>query len=82
MQIMRDHGVATRPGIMCAHREPAYAKEPWRAAGPLTESERAQDECILLPLYHDLTHEEQRIVVSELCFALTARREESDATSS
>ena len=49
MQSMRDGGVATRRGIMCAHREPAYRKETWRSAGPLIHSERAQDQCILLP---------------------------------
>ncbi|MGH9585091.1 MAG: DegT/DnrJ/EryC1/StrS family aminotransferase, partial [Bryobacteraceae bacterium] len=34
MQAMLDRGIATRRGIMCAHREPAYReKEPWRSAG-------------------------------------------------
>jgi dTDP-4-amino-4,6-dideoxygalactose transaminase len=70
MQLMRDGGVATRPGIMCAHREPAYEKEAWRSAGPLTQSERAQEECILLPLYHQLTHAEQQLIASQLRSAL------------
>ena len=67
---MLNGGVATRRGIMCAHREPAYQKEPWRSAGPLTESERAQEECILLPLYHELTHPDQELVASQLRTAL------------
>ncbi len=71
MQFMRDSGVATRRGIMCAHREPAYQKEVWRSAGQLTESEHAQDECILLPLYDQLTHQEQQFVASQLRSALT-----------
>ena len=29
MQKMLDAGVATRRGVMCAHREPAYQTEPW-----------------------------------------------------
>ncbi|NJR76810.1 MAG: DegT/DnrJ/EryC1/StrS family aminotransferase, partial [Scytonema sp. CRU_2_7] len=29
MQAMLDAGIATRRGIMCAHREPAYQMEPW-----------------------------------------------------
>jgi perosamine synthetase len=43
MQRMLDAGIATRRGIMCAHREPAYQNQPWRSAGPLKCSERAQD---------------------------------------
>jgi dTDP-4-amino-4,6-dideoxygalactose transaminase len=50
MQALLDRGIATRRGIMCAHREPAYAGQALRA--PLPESESAQDRCILLPLYH------------------------------
>jgi dTDP-4-amino-4,6-dideoxygalactose transaminase len=55
MQRMLDAGIATRRGIMNAHREPAYAKGCWRAGSALTESERAQDETILLPLHPFLT---------------------------
>ena len=72
MQAMLDAGIATRRGIMCAHREPAYQKETWRAAGPLTHSERAQEECILLPLYHQLTSEEQQRIAAQLRAALMA----------
>jgi perosamine synthetase len=72
MQAMLDAGVATRRGIMCAHREPVYAHEPWSCGkGPgdcgcsanqcsrLRESERAQNHCILLPLFHQMTEEQQ-----------------------
>ena len=70
MQALLDDGIATRRGIMCAHREPAYAKEPWRSPAPLSESERAQDECILLPLYHQLTDEEQQFIGARLRAAI------------
>jgi perosamine synthetase len=70
MQTLLDKGIATRRGIMCAHREAAYEAEPWKQAGSLVESERAQEECILLPLYHQLTAAEQDQVVSELRAAL------------
>src|SRR5204862_6972720 len=63
-------GGETRRGIMCAHREPAYSNRESRAAGPLVRSERAQDECILLPLYDDLTREEQQSVTAHLQTAL------------
>ena len=72
MQAMLDAGIATRRGIMCAHREPAYKKESWRSVGPLLQSERTQDECILLPLFHQLTTEEQQMIASRLRAALVA----------
>ena len=73
MQHLLDVGIATRPGVLCAHREPAYGVEPWRA-GPagLIESERAQDRSVLLPLYHDLGEEQQGRVVAALGEALEA----------
>lgn len=75
MQAMLDAKVATRRGIMCSHREPAYvSKEPWRATGSLVESERAQEECVLLPLFHILTLEEQHLVANQLRSALLAKQ--------
>jgi len=64
MQFMLDRGVATRRGVMCAHREGAYADVPrlW----PLLESEQAQDHSIILPLYHQMTEEDQNYVVEVL----------------
>jgi perosamine synthetase len=71
MQHLLDRGVATRPGVLCAHREPAYATEPWRAGpGGLGESQRAQDRTVLLPLYHDLNEEQQGRVIAALGEAL------------
>jgi dTDP-4-amino-4,6-dideoxygalactose transaminase len=64
MQVMLDAGVSTRRGIMCSHREPAYQGLPQGAS--LRESERAQDECILLPLYPGLAREDQEQVASAL----------------
>jgi dTDP-4-amino-4,6-dideoxygalactose transaminase len=73
MQAMLDAGVSTRRGIMCAHRETAYAREPW-LAGPsgLAQSERAQDRCILLPLFYELSVAEQETVAGALRVALAA----------
>lgn len=70
MQHMLDAGIATRRGIMCSHREPAYAKEPWTAGSTLAASEAAQDRTIILPLYHQMTEEEQNHVVGQLRAAL------------
>lgn len=64
MQRMLDDGISTRRGIMCIHREEAYAGHPlpWS----LEQSERAQDECILLPLYAQMTDDEAEQVVASL----------------
>lgn len=73
MQFLLDRGIATRRGIMCAHREAAYPGGTW--SGPsLTESERAQDQAILLPLFHQLTEAEQDQVATGLRQALQIAR--------
>jgi len=71
MQFMLDQGVATRRGVMCAHREGAYARLPQNAA--LAESEAAQDHAIILPLYHQMTGEDQDRVIFTLEEALQRR---------
>jgi perosamine synthetase len=63
MQSMLDRGIATRRGIMCAHREKPYARED---GYNLPESERAQDRNIILPIYPQMTDEEQDYVVEML----------------
>jgi dTDP-4-amino-4,6-dideoxygalactose transaminase len=65
---MLDRGIATRRGIMCAHREAPYAKSQ---RPPLPRSEEAQDRCILLPLYAQMTDEDQDMVVAALKAACT-----------
>ncbi len=70
MQHMLDEGVSTRRGVMNAHREGAYPAGTWRASGPLTVSEQAQDTAIVLPLYHQMTTEEQDRVVASLARAV------------
>ena len=64
MQAMLDKQIATRRGIMCAHREEVYASSPLPA--PLPNSEACQDKRIILPLYHQMTDEE----VSQVADAL------------
>ena len=87
MQALLDAGISTRRGVMCAHREPAYTVEPWscgdaacdcRSTGScsrLRESERAQDEAIILPLYHQIADVEIMQVAKRLrgaCVPLTS----------
>lgn len=88
MQELLDEGIATRRGIMCAHREPAYAAggEAWScglgpgpcgcAAGScrrLAESERAQDRRIILPLFSSMTEADQEAVASVMLRACDDR---------
>jgi len=84
MQSMLDAGVATRRGVMCTHREPAYPKSAWNCGTPdcnchagscarLVESEQAQDHCIVLPLFAQMTLDEQDRVVAALREGLTLR---------
>lgn len=63
MQALLDRGIASRRGIMNAHREAPYRRaEPYS----LPHSERAQDRRITLPLYPQMTEEEMDYVVEGL----------------
>ena len=66
MQALLERGIASRRGIMCAHREAAYPNDSWRSAGTLEASEMAQEECVLLPLYHQLGEQEQQFIADQL----------------
>jgi perosamine synthetase len=64
MQYLLDQAISSRRGIMCSHLEPAYRDAARRFALP--ESEAAQAECVLLPLYSAMTAEDQQRVVQAL----------------
>jgi perosamine synthetase len=67
MQRMLDDGIATRRGVMNAHSEPAYPRDTWRAApGGLAKSEQAAATALVLPLYHQMTIEDQDRVIAAL----------------
>lgn len=83
MQRMLDSGVATRRGVMCAHWEAAYPSGTWRCGADsgrcecteghcqrLQHSEDAQDHTLILPLYPQMTLDEQDRVVDSLRDAL------------
>jgi dTDP-4-amino-4,6-dideoxygalactose transaminase len=57
-------GIATRRGIMSIHREPCYVDEFGAQSFP--ESERASDQCLCLPLFSQMTDEEQSRVIAAL----------------
>ncbi|HVN19604.1 MAG TPA: DegT/DnrJ/EryC1/StrS family aminotransferase [Dongiaceae bacterium] len=89
MQRMLDDGIATRRGVMCAHREPAYSDpatwrcakrscSPSRQCPNLIESERAQDQGVILPLFSGMTPEEQERVAAALRAACLAKVNATD----
>ncbi len=61
MQALLDCGISSRRGIMTIHREPAYAGMCHDVDLPVTE--RASDDSLLLPLYPQMTEEEQDAVI-------------------
>ncbi|HEV3023398.1 MAG TPA: DegT/DnrJ/EryC1/StrS family aminotransferase, partial [Pirellulales bacterium] len=63
MQELLDRGIATRRGIMLAHREPAYAGGQWPE---LPCSQRGSDRSLLLPLFPQMTEGEFDQVVRAL----------------
>ncbi len=71
MQAMLDRGVATRRGIMCAHREVPYQRE---GGYDLPASEFAQDRFIILPLWPQMTEDEVQYVSSTLRESVDASR--------
>jgi len=73
MEYLLRRGIATRRGIMNSHREPAYAgANSYRAGSTLTQSERMQEHSIILPLFHEMTSEDQERVVEQLNRAITS----------
>jgi perosamine synthetase len=75
MQAMLDRGVATRRGVMCAHRQRPYAVEAEAVVRPpasLGQSEAAEDRVILLPLFPGMTNADQERVIGAMVEALSA----------
>lgn len=67
MQELLDRGISTRPGVMTAHREPAYADH---SSGELSVSERASDGSMVLPLYPGMPVSEVEETVTALIDAV------------
>jgi dTDP-4-amino-4,6-dideoxygalactose transaminase len=65
-------GVSARPGIMAAHRQPAYRDRDTGTA-TLAVTEWLTDNTLILPLYHQLTETDQARVVEALIPQLANR---------
>jgi perosamine synthetase len=61
MQALLERGIATRRGLMAAHREPVYAKTPLRVPLPATDDAAAN--AVVLPLFHTLEPADQDRVI-------------------
>ena len=68
LDAMHRRGVATRRGLMAAHREPCYRDLPPRR--PLPETDAAEAQTMILPMYAELGEDDQRYVVRQLREAL------------
>jgi dTDP-4-amino-4,6-dideoxygalactose transaminase len=60
LQVLLDKGVSARRGIMASHLEPACAD---LEAPPLPVTERMTARTLILPLYHQMTDDEQDHVI-------------------
>lgn len=68
MQHLLDRGIASRPGVMTSHREPAYADR----GVSLPASEAASDCSLVLPVYPGMTDAETVEVAQTLREVVTA----------
>ena len=76
MEALASADISARRGIMAAHRQPAY----WTAdtgSVALDTTERLTDNTLILPLYHELTYDEQDRVVAVLRAVVAVRNEVS-----
>lgn len=70
LTVLAEHDVSARRGIMAAHRQPAYAGSDH---GPLPATERLTDNTLILPLFHQMTGDEQARVVEAIRSAAAGR---------
>jgi len=64
MQELLDRGVCTRRGIMAIHREAPFRNDDWDAKLEVTNE--ATDHTIILPLFHQMTEDEQDYVIDSI----------------
>jgi dTDP-4-amino-4,6-dideoxygalactose transaminase len=57
---LAEYGISARRGIMAAHRQPAYKGHP---SAPLPVTDRLTDNTLILPVYHQMTDDEQQRVI-------------------
>ena len=65
LEHLAQDGISARRGIMAAHRQPAYAARNTGGAD-LSMTERLTDHTVILPVYHQLTVDEQSRVIQSI----------------
>lgn len=65
LERLAQDGISARRGIMAAHRQPAYAGRDTGGAD-LSVTERLTDRTLILPIYHQLTLDEQSRVIQSI----------------
>lgn len=65
---MAEAGISGRRGIMAAHLEPAYADHPYK---PLPVTEKLTKNSLILPLFHEMSYEEQDLVIETIAKSLS-----------
>ena len=74
MKQMREKGIEVQIGTYALHMHPAFAEGPHILHhGPFDGSRYAFDHCLTLPLYHEMTEEDQDMVVNQLSRALKGK---------
>jgi len=71
LRMLAEAGISARRGIMAAHLEPAYAGQP---GPPLPVTERITAGSLVLPLFHEMTEQEQDLVMSVIHAAAGLRQ--------
>ena len=67
MRLMRETGIEVQIGSHALHMHPAFDPgQRCRICGDMGGSRNAFEHCLTLPLYHEMTDEEQQIVVNSL----------------
>lgn len=64
-------GISARRGIMAAHLEPPYTGRPH---GALTVTEKLTARSLILPMFHEMTEEQQDLVITEVHAGLTGTK--------
>jgi perosamine synthetase len=79
MQELLSRGVSSRRGIMAIHRELPYRDDAWEERLPVTNL--VTDTALVLPLFYEMTEEEQDYVIECLEQVSNQRRLESTVSS-
>ncbi|WP_284978334.1 DegT/DnrJ/EryC1/StrS family aminotransferase [Arthrobacter sp. fls2-241-R2A-200] len=78
---LAEDGISARRGIMAAHRQPAYAGKDTGTA-TLGATEHLTDTTLILPLYHQLTRQDQARVIDSVYRASRVSRAAGSASAS